>query len=494
VYGYRNDSCVQRYLCKACVAYDSGEKTYILVFDQCFVDKDLTSSLICPNQLRANGVEVNDVPKRYDKKSSHSIVVGNLIIPLESKGYVSYFPVRAPTDQEISTLEHVEMTGEVWDPYSSDDHETLERAAVSGVGRAFTHPVDPSYLAKLWSTTTEITEATLKCTTLLASKVYSEPRISSYGHRFRYLTRKHLKGRFWTDTFFAKKSTDGFTCAQLFNNRKRIQPIVRKLYEKRAEGTRKPQTTSVLQHISLYMSSINGDNLANNKYWAWAVIGTSFIGTVGLTFPFVWMQLKSPLPYMSTPRRKVLAALEEISIRRGLHGNDKLKERTKALQYFDLGSGDGETVLAAASLPGWDATGIELNYTLWSISNMRRFTMGASQLLFPRSSSQNIFPKCRFRWDDFWNVCIEDADAVMIFGVTPMMPRIADKIRKECKPGTFVLAYRFRLPIGHPMHQHGNVSERDREQSKSDQNLNASLIYDKDEMRIYQILGDRNNK
>ena len=35
----------------------------------------------------------------------------------------------------------------------------------------------------------------------------------------------------------------------------------------------------------------------------------------------------------------------------------------KLLRFYDLGSGDGETVLAAASA-GWRSTGIELNSTL----------------------------------------------------------------------------------------------------------------------------------
>ena len=74
------------------------------MFDQVFVDPDLPSSLICPNQLRANGLIVDDVPVRYKKDSTHSITAGNLVIPLSSKGYVSYFNVRSPSDDEIDTM------------------------------------------------------------------------------------------------------------------------------------------------------------------------------------------------------------------------------------------------------------------------------------------------------------------------------------------------------------------------------------------------------
>lgn len=43
------------------------------------------------------------------------------------------------------------------------------------------------------------------------------------------------------------------------------------------------------------------------------VIGSSFLGKISLISPFTIMQLSSLLPYMSTPRRKVLATLEEVT-------------------------------------------------------------------------------------------------------------------------------------------------------------------------------------
>ena len=64
---------------------------FILVFpESLYFDKRLCHSLLCPNQLRANGALVNDVPRQFDRQSTHSIVVlgdedGNGVeIPLES--------------------------------------------------------------------------------------------------------------------------------------------------------------------------------------------------------------------------------------------------------------------------------------------------------------------------------------------------------------------------------------------------------------------------
>ena len=219
---------MERFLCKACVAYDDPHtgRSYLLVFDQCFVDEELSASLICPNQLRHNGLTVEDIPVRYDKKSSHSIKIGNLVIPLSSKDYISYFNIRKPEDDELDTLEELEMTGYDWDPHS-DEHGFLEKTVVScSVGSSSTYAVDPGVLAKNLMITADMAEATLKSTTVLASKIYNEPKFSSYGHRFRYLTRKHLQGRFYTDTFFARESKQGFTAAQLFINELRYLHIV----------------------------------------------------------------------------------------------------------------------------------------------------------------------------------------------------------------------------------------------------------------------------
>ena len=215
-----------------------------------------------------------------------------------------------------------------------------------------------------------------------------------------------------------------------------------------------------------------------SKNLALATIGSSFIGTICLTFPFVMMQFKSPLPYMSTPRRKVLDALKNISRRRdiSLSSLGKSKQEIACIQprYYDLGSGDGETVLGAASM-GWRSTGIELNSTLWTISSIRRWFFSSSKV---RASSN-------FIRGDFWQHNISDADAVMIFGVTPLMPKIAAKIAEECKPGTFVLSYRFHVPISNQDHTAKNVKAQ-----SLDGAMVANLVYDKDEMRIYELLSE----
>ena len=205
----------------------------------------------------------------------------------------------------------------------------------------------------------------------------------------------------------------------------------------------------------------------NSKQIAASILGASFVGTIALVSPFVFMQIKSPLPYMATPRRKIINALEFI---KSQHQQKDIRFKPR---YFDLGSGDGETVLAAGSM-NWRATGFELNSTLYLISKAR-------WLMTPHVIRKN----CDFRYGDMWKQNIGDADAVMIFGVKPLMPKIAHKIQSECRTGTFVLSYRFHIPL-----MNGNdhkVKLGQNEVKGSAGFLNADLVYDEEDMRVYRL-------
>ena len=78
-------------------------KQYLLLFHEAlFFGDRLQQSLICPNQLRANGLIVHDVPRQFDADSTHSIRVpdSDITIPLELKGIMSCFETRAPSDED----------------------------------------------------------------------------------------------------------------------------------------------------------------------------------------------------------------------------------------------------------------------------------------------------------------------------------------------------------------------------------------------------------
>ena len=119
---------------RCAAAYDCPNtgKIYILDFPEAlYLGDRLQDSLICPNQLRHNGLKVDETPTQFDKTSTHSIIVPNnsLTIPMSLQGTVSYFEARKPTEEELRTSEWVRMTHyDNWDPHS-DHFRVAEESA-----------------------------------------------------------------------------------------------------------------------------------------------------------------------------------------------------------------------------------------------------------------------------------------------------------------------------------------------------------------------------
>mmetsp|Transcript_37135 Transcript_37135/g.80168 ORF Transcript_37135/g.80168 Transcript_37135/m.80168 type:complete len:254 (+) Transcript_37135:315-1076(+) len=235
-------------------------------------------------------------------------------------------------------------------------------------------------------------------------------------------------------------------------------------------------------------------NTRNNV--ALGMIGGAFVGIMALTTPFVAMQLRSSLPYMATPRDKVERALRFISQRTATASNKNslkssptqqlTKKKGNQLNFVDLGSGDGTAILAAASL-GWNATGLELNPTLWFVSSLRRLfshrTIRTNSQLVMGDMFQNETAKKRLRV----------ANCVMIFGVQPLMPKIADLVQRECHPGCFLMSYRFRVPLltnaTSDVKKNADTirDQDDVAKASSSSGIDATVIYDKEDMRIYEL-------
>jgi hypothetical protein len=80
---------------------------YILILGQdIYMGEQMQSTLICPNQLRANGIIFDECPKHLslpDNPSSHSIYSyeQDFKIPLSLKGVTSCFQTRTPTNFEV---------------------------------------------------------------------------------------------------------------------------------------------------------------------------------------------------------------------------------------------------------------------------------------------------------------------------------------------------------------------------------------------------------
>ena len=195
------------------------------------------------------------------------------------------------------------------------------------------------------------------------------------------------------------------------------------------------------------------DPVATKLYIAAGATFAVLATTLGLTAPFVF--LKTPLPYMATPTHKIQRALSSLPHTKGT--------------FVDLGSGDGEAVYQAFRAGFSRVVGYELNWTLWAVSQFRRLFCWGPQA---RKSTQ-IY--CR---DFFATPLPADTTAVMVFGVTPLMKPISMKLSRETRPGDHVLSYRFPIPV------------RDTESKMKDDLLQAKLVYDNEEMRIYQVTGN----
>ena len=65
------------------------------------------------------------------------------------------------------------------------------------------------------------------------------------------------------------------------------------------------------------------------------------------------------------------------------------------------------------------------------------------------------------------------------------MPKIAKKINNECQSGTFVMSYRFLIPC--QTEAEIITEEEDDDDDNELEKLDATMVYDKDEMRIYKL-------
>ena len=133
------------------------------------------------------------------------------------------------------------------------------------------------------------------------------------------------------------------------------------------------------------------------------------------------------LPYHASSAARVRAALDALPPRYTRAG----------ARFVDLGSGDGVAVLEAARR-GLRAEGVELNPTLYALSAARGLAQGHG---------------ARFSLGNMFAHDVARADVVLVFGVRPIMARLARKLAREAPTHAIVLSRRFELP---PLPQAGS--------------------------------------
>lgn len=100
---------------------------------------------------------------------------------------------------------------------------------------------------------------------------------------------------------------------------------------------------------------------------------------------------------------------------------------------YELGSGDGATLITAAEEYGAKGVGIEIDPVRVFVSKLR--------VKFGKSSgSVNIIRK------NFFDVDLHDASVVFVYLVPKALIRLKFKFASELKPGTKIVSYRYQIP------------------------------------------------
>jgi SAM-dependent methyltransferase len=130
-------------------------------------------------------------------------------------------------------------------------------------------------------------------------------------------------------------------------------------------------------------------------------------------------QNKPDAPYIPTPPATVTAMLKLAGVGPG----DTV---------YDLGSGDGRIVIAAAKEFGAHGVGIEIDEALIEQSKANAEKAGVANLV-------------RFERGDLFDADIHDATVVTLFLLSSVNLRLKPKLLRELQPGTRVVSQTFQM-------------------------------------------------
>lgn len=100
--------------------------------------------------------------------------------------------------------------------------------------------------------------------------------------------------------------------------------------------------------------------------------------------------------------------------------------------FYDLGCGDGRTVVYAANHFNVQAVGVELIFPLWVVCQIRKIFSKSKKITF---KNKNLFHED-----------LSQADVVYVFGIPGTLAhRVKEKFQKELKPGARVVSYVFKI-------------------------------------------------
>lgn len=115
---------------------------------------------------------------------------------------------------------------------------------------------------------------------------------------------------------------------------------------------------------------------------------------------------------------------------------DKILELAKVTSddvLYDLGSGDGRIVIAAAQKYGAHAVGVEINPNLYRLSSDRIKELGLQD-------------RARIMCEDMFDVSVHPATVVTLYLLTSFNERLRPKLDRELRSGTRVVCHDFHIP------------------------------------------------
>jgi hypothetical protein len=112
---------------------EDGTPYMLIIHEALYFGDKVKTTLLTPNQLRHNGLVVDDVPRQFDLHSTHSIFdpISNVRIPLSLNGVCSGFTSYKPTAEEFLTTTKIYLTSDQpWDPYSGALEQAEQEACL----------------------------------------------------------------------------------------------------------------------------------------------------------------------------------------------------------------------------------------------------------------------------------------------------------------------------------------------------------------------------
>lgn len=121
--------------------------------------------------------------------------------------------------------------------------------------------------------------------------------------------------------------------------------------------------------------------------------------------------------FVSSTRKRIQAFLDEVPMDEGA-------------VFIDLGCGDGRVLRMAAKRYKVRATGYELN-----------------PMAYGKARLYSLLAKgVRIRFRNFYDADLSHADVVFCYLFPDVLPKIAEKVKKEMKPGAVFVSCNFPLP------------------------------------------------